>query len=98
MGMRGENFSYASNKLGPLITHVFNRPIIEVFPHSRTTHTIASIHKVGDPMEPDNYKTAMVVLQDLWLSDGEGTKQFSTEGGSLSLGTGWLLAKFLHSG
>ena len=59
-GMRGEHLVFASHTLAPFIAHLFNRALVEGFPHTWSTNTIAPIHKAGDRMDPGNYRTIMI--------------------------------------
>ena len=59
-GLRAEHIIYARECLAPLLTLIFNRALVEGFPPQWTMNTVAPIHKGGDPMDPNTYRTIMI--------------------------------------
>ena len=59
-GLQAEHLVYAQDDLAPLITHLFNRALSEGFPPQWRMNTVAPIHKGGDSMDPNTYRTIMI--------------------------------------
>ena len=59
-GLRAEHIIYARECLAPLLTLIFNRALAEGFPPQWAMNTVAPIHKGGDPMDPNTYRTIMI--------------------------------------
>ena len=59
-GLQAEHLIYARECLAPFLTLLFNRAIAEGFPPQWTMNTVSPIHKGGDPMDPNTYRTIMI--------------------------------------
>ena len=59
-GLRVEHIIYARECLTPFLALIFNHALVEGFPPQWTMNTVAPIHKGGDPMDPNTYRTIMI--------------------------------------
>ena len=60
IGLRVEHIIYARECLTSFLTLIFNHALTEGFPPQWTMNTMAPIHKGGDPMDPNTYRTIMI--------------------------------------
>ena len=44
----------------PFLALIFNRALVQGFSPQWTMNTMAPIHKGGDPMDPNTYRTIMI--------------------------------------
>ena len=58
--LRAEHIIYARECLAPFLSLIFNHALAEGFPPQWTMKTMALIHKGGDPMDPNTYRTIMI--------------------------------------
>ena len=59
-GLWAEHVICAQEFLAPFLTLIFNRSLAEGFLPQWTMSTVAPIHKGGDPMNPNTYRTIMI--------------------------------------
>eukprot|EP01018_Ginkgo_biloba_P024385 Gb_38872 [translate_table: standard] len=59
-GLQSEFLKYAASTLCFPIANLFNEVIIHGFPPSWSSHLIHPIYKLGDPLDPNNYRTIMI--------------------------------------
>ena len=60
-GLQTEHrFIYARECLFPFLTLIFNRALTEGFPLQWPMNTVPPIHKGGDLMDPNTYRTIMI--------------------------------------
>lgn len=58
--LESELLTHASELLSPILANLLNSIVVSGFPTSWCTNVIHPIHKNGDPMNPDNYRTIMI--------------------------------------
>ena len=58
--LRAERIIYARECLTPFLTLIFNRALAEGFPPQWTINTVAPIHRGGDPVDLNTYRTIMI--------------------------------------